>query len=167
MPRWDSMRTASRSRCRPTSSAMSGLIRSIRGPAGLEPVQVVSFLPGPYKIRSYRGAVRGRRHLQAADRTVSRRRAADFDLRHRTPDGSRCAGAWSRSAGDPAPQSRSRGGISVPDRIRDHLGQDRFRRMSRCGRPRPPATNNFGCGKREARRGRALCSVSASRPTPN
>jgi carbon-monoxide dehydrogenase large subunit len=25
----------------------------------LEPVQVVSFLPGPYKIRSYRGAVRG------------------------------------------------------------------------------------------------------------
>ena len=25
---------------------------------GLEPVQVVSFLPGPYKIRSYRGAVR-------------------------------------------------------------------------------------------------------------
>ena len=24
---------------------------------GLEPVQVVSFLPGPYKIRSYRGAV--------------------------------------------------------------------------------------------------------------
>ena len=26
---------------------------------GLEPVQVVSFLPGPYKIRSYRGAVRG------------------------------------------------------------------------------------------------------------
>jgi carbon-monoxide dehydrogenase large subunit len=27
--------------------------------SGLEPVQVVSFLPGPYKIRSYRGAVRG------------------------------------------------------------------------------------------------------------
>jgi carbon-monoxide dehydrogenase large subunit len=27
--------------------------------AGLEPVQVVSFLPGPYKVRSYRGAVRG------------------------------------------------------------------------------------------------------------
>lgn len=27
--------------------------------AGLEPVQVVSFLPGPYKIRSFRGAVRG------------------------------------------------------------------------------------------------------------
>jgi aerobic carbon-monoxide dehydrogenase large subunit len=26
---------------------------------GLEPVQVVSFLPGPYKIKSYRGAVRG------------------------------------------------------------------------------------------------------------
>jgi aerobic carbon-monoxide dehydrogenase large subunit len=26
---------------------------------GLEPVQVVSFLPGPYRIRSYRGAVRG------------------------------------------------------------------------------------------------------------
>jgi carbon-monoxide dehydrogenase large subunit len=26
---------------------------------GLEPVQVVSFLPGPYKIRSYRGVVRG------------------------------------------------------------------------------------------------------------
>ncbi len=26
---------------------------------GLEPVQVVSFLPGPYKIRSYRGSVRG------------------------------------------------------------------------------------------------------------
>src|SRR5260370_10999706 len=26
---------------------------------GLEPVQVVSFLRGPYKIRSYRGAVRG------------------------------------------------------------------------------------------------------------
>jgi aerobic carbon-monoxide dehydrogenase large subunit len=26
---------------------------------GLEPVQVVSFLPGPYKIRSYHGAVRG------------------------------------------------------------------------------------------------------------
>ncbi len=26
---------------------------------GLEPVQVVSFLPGPYKIQSYRGAVRG------------------------------------------------------------------------------------------------------------
>ena len=26
---------------------------------GLEPVQVVSFLPGPYKIHSYRGAVRG------------------------------------------------------------------------------------------------------------
>jgi carbon-monoxide dehydrogenase large subunit len=26
---------------------------------GLEPVQVVSFLPGPYKVRSYRGAVRG------------------------------------------------------------------------------------------------------------
>jgi carbon-monoxide dehydrogenase large subunit len=26
---------------------------------GLEPVQVVSFLPGPYKIRSYRGTVRG------------------------------------------------------------------------------------------------------------
>jgi carbon-monoxide dehydrogenase large subunit len=26
---------------------------------GLEPVQVVSFLPGPYKIRSFRGAVRG------------------------------------------------------------------------------------------------------------
>jgi len=26
---------------------------------GLEPVQVVSFLPGPYKIRSYRGGVRG------------------------------------------------------------------------------------------------------------
>jgi len=26
---------------------------------GLEPVQVVSFLPGPYKIRSYRGAMRG------------------------------------------------------------------------------------------------------------
>ncbi|MBO0751624.1 MAG: molybdopterin-dependent oxidoreductase, partial [Bradyrhizobiaceae bacterium] len=26
---------------------------------GLEPVQVASFLPGPYRIRSYRGAVRG------------------------------------------------------------------------------------------------------------
>ncbi len=26
---------------------------------GLEPVQVVSFLPGPYRIRSYRGAVKG------------------------------------------------------------------------------------------------------------
>ena len=26
---------------------------------GLEPVQVVSFLPGPYKIRAYRGTVRG------------------------------------------------------------------------------------------------------------
>lgn len=26
---------------------------------GLEPVQVVSFLPGPYKIQSYRGAIRG------------------------------------------------------------------------------------------------------------
>ncbi len=26
---------------------------------GLEPVQVVSFLPGPYKVKSYRGAVRG------------------------------------------------------------------------------------------------------------
>ena len=101
--------------------------------AALEPVQVVSFLPGPYKIRSYRGARARRRHLQAADRTLSRRRAADLDLRHGTADGHGAQGARSRSHGDPPPQSRSRRGISVPDRIRHRLGQVRLRRMSRCG----------------------------------
>ena len=52
-------RTASPSPCRPTSSEMSGPIPIYPWTCGLEPVQVVSFLPGPYKIRSYRGAVRG------------------------------------------------------------------------------------------------------------
>ena len=31
--------------------------------AALEPVQVVSFLPGPYRIEHYRGRVRGGRDL--------------------------------------------------------------------------------------------------------
>ena len=38
---------------------MSGAYSIYPWTCGLEPVQVVSFLPGPYKIRSYRGAVRG------------------------------------------------------------------------------------------------------------
>ena len=55
--------------------------------AALEPVQVVSFLPGPYRIRALsRPGSRGG-DLQGADRTLSRRRAADLDLRHGTADG--------------------------------------------------------------------------------
>ena len=55
--------------------------------AALEPVQVVSFLPGPYRIQHYRGRVAGGGDLEGADRPLSRRRAADLDLRHGAVDG--------------------------------------------------------------------------------
>ena len=54
--------------------------------AALEPVQVVSFLPGPYRIAKLSRPGARRRHLESADRTLSRRRPADLDLRHGTAD---------------------------------------------------------------------------------
>ena len=47
-----------------------------------------------------------RRHLQAADRSLSWRWPADLDLCHRTLDGSGRQGAWPRPPRHPAPQSR-------------------------------------------------------------
>ena len=66
---------------------MSAPTRSIRGPPALEPVQVVSFLPGPYRIEHYRGRVQAVATCEGADRALSRRRAADLDLRDGAPDG--------------------------------------------------------------------------------
>ena len=54
--------------------------------AALEPVQVVSFLPGPYRIDALSRAGRRRRDLESADRAVSRRRPADLDLRDGAAD---------------------------------------------------------------------------------
>ena len=58
--------------------------------AALEPVQVVSFLPGPYRIEHYRGRVQGGRNLEGADRSLSRRRTADLDLRDGAADRHGC-----------------------------------------------------------------------------
>ena len=99
--------------------------------AALEPVQVVSFLPGPYRIEHYRGRVRGGRDLQGADRTLSRRRAADLDLRHGAADGHGGGTARPRSDGDPPCAISSADEFPLQDRLRHRLGQVRLRRMSR------------------------------------
>ena len=59
MPRWGSTRTASPSSLQADVIGDVGAYSIYPWTCGLEPVQVVSFLPGPYKIGSYRGAVRG------------------------------------------------------------------------------------------------------------
>ena len=55
--------------------------------AALEPVQVVSFLPGPYRIAALSRPRAGGGDVESADRALSRRRPADLDLRHGTADG--------------------------------------------------------------------------------
>ena len=101
---------------------------------GLEPVQVVSFLPGPYKIRSYRGAVRGVATCKPPTgpyRGVGRPISTFVTERL---DGSWREGARSRSPGDPPPQSGSRGGIS---RIGSHPGSSGTRPASSNASMRP------------------------------
>ena len=90
----------------------------------LEPVQVVSFLPGPYRVRALSRARARGRDLEGADRTLSRGRPADLDLRHGAADRHGRAQARARSRGDPPAQSRaSRARVPVQDRLRHRLGQ--------------------------------------------
>ena len=99
--------------------------------SGLETVQVVSFLPGPYKIRSYRGAVSGvatSKPPTGPYRGVGRP-ISTFVAERLMDMGARALGI--DPSGDQTPQSRARGGISLPYRVRDYLGQDRLPRMSR------------------------------------
>ena len=73
--------------------------------AALEPVQVVSFLPGPVSGRALSRPRRGGRDLQAADRALSRRRAAGLDLRDGAADRHGGGAARARSEGDAPAQS--------------------------------------------------------------
>ena len=97
--------------------------------AALEPVQVVSFLPGPYRIANYRGRVRGGRDLEGADRALSRRRSSDLDLRDGAADRHGRGQARARPEGDPCAQSRHRCRVSLQGRLRHRLGQIRLHGM--------------------------------------
>ena len=66
----------------------------------------------------------GRGYQQAADRTLSRRRPPDFDLRGRAAHGHGRSRAWHRPAGDPAPQFGARGRVSLSYRVRDYTGTE-------------------------------------------
>ena len=133
--------------------------------AALEPVQVVSFLPGPYRIADLsRQRARGR-DLEAADRTLSRRRPADLDLRHGAAD--RHGGARARTRSRP----RSGGAISssrtnFPTRSRP-ASCGTAPASSRASKPRSTrsTTTSLRAAQAEARAPRGGSSASASRPT--
>jgi carbon-monoxide dehydrogenase large subunit len=88
--------------------------------AGLEPVQVVSFLPGPYRVPAYRGHTRGVL-------------PADFDVRDGTPDGHGGHSAEARSERASAAQPNQARGISLQDGAGHRLGPLRVYRVPREG----------------------------------
>ncbi len=93
---------------------------------GLEPVQVVSFLPGPYKIRSYRGAVRGvatNKPPTGPYRGVGRP-VSTFVTERLMDMGARALGI--DPLGDTPAQSCAARRVSLSHRFRNHLGQDRI-----------------------------------------
>ena len=89
--------------------------------AAIEPVQVVSFLPGPYRVPTYRGRARAVATSKAPT-AISRGRPADLHLRHGAADrhGRPQARVGSRRA--PPPQSRSGARVPVSDREWHRLG---------------------------------------------
>ena len=135
--------------------------------AALEPVQVVSFLPGPYRIRALPRPRARRRHLESADRTLSRRRPPDLDLRDGAADGHGRRASWAST------QRRSRlrnlvdaGGVSLQGRVRHRLGQIRLQRVSRRRLPARSATTC--CAQSRKRRAPpAAGSASASPAMPS
>ena len=155
MPRWGSMRNGIATSLQADVIGDVGAYSIYPWTCGLEPVQVVSFLPGPYKIGSYRGAVRGvatckpptgpYRGVGRPISTFVAERLMDLGAE----------GARHRSARDQAPQSGSGRGISVPDRFRHHLGQDRLHRMPGCRRRSRRLRRSFASSRpRRARQGR-------------
>ena len=97
--------------------------------AALEPVQVASFLPGPYRVPTYRGRVRAGRNLQDPDWPLSRRRPANLDLRYRAADrhggAAPCDRSRSTSSAELDPSRRA----PLPGRLRHRLGPFRFCRQ--------------------------------------
>ena len=74
--------------------------------AALEPVQVVSFLPGSLSGAELSRPRAGGGDLESADRPLSRRRPADLDLRHGAADRHGGGENRHRRQGNPAAQSR-------------------------------------------------------------
>ena len=134
--------------------------------AALEPVQVVSFLPGPYRIEHYRGRVQAVATCKAptgpyrgVGRPVSTfvtERLVDMAAREARP----------RSEGDPPAQSRAAGRVSAQDRLRHRVGQVRLRRRPR-GRLRDGRLRGTAAKASRSPRRRPNGSASASRATPS
>ena len=110
------------------------------------------FPSGPLQDRIVSRCRARRRHLQAADRSLSRRRPADLDFRHRTLDGYGRQGARPRSPRDQAPQSRS---VRRNFRTGSRPASSGTRRASSNAwrpPPRPPATSSFASEQADARK---------------
>ena len=100
--------------------------------AALEPVQVVSFLPGPYRIEHYRGRVRGVVTSKAPTgpyRGVGR--PISTFVMERLMDMAARAKLGIDPQGSAPAQSRRGRGVSLQDRFRHRLGQVRLHRMPR------------------------------------
>ena len=99
--------------------------------AGLEPVQVVSFLPGPYRIQHYRGRVRAVATSKAPTgpyRGVGRP-IATFVMERLMDMAAARIGIDAKDIR--AAQSRPAGGVSLQGRVGHRLGQIGLRRMPR------------------------------------
>ena len=100
--------------------------------AGLEPVQVVSFLPGPYRIQHYRARTRAVATSKAPTGPVPRCRPPDLNLRHGTADGHGGGADRHGRKGHPAEKPRRGGGASLQGRVRHRLGQIGLSGMPQC-----------------------------------
>ena len=100
--------------------------------AGLEPVQVVSFLPGPYRIQHYRARTRAVATSKAPTGPVPRCRPPDLNLRHGTADGHGGGADRHGREGHPAEKPRRGGGASLQGRVRHRLGQIGLSGMPQC-----------------------------------
>ena len=123
--------------------------------AALEPVQVVSFLPGPYRIANYRGRVRAVATSKAPTgpyRGVGR--PISTFVMERLMDMA-AAKTRDRRQGDPAAKSYRRRRVSLQSRVRHRLGQIGLSGMS--GTPLAPLSVTMICARnRRSARGRPL-----------
>src|SRR5262249_49901058 len=90
--------------------------------ASIEVIQVVSFLPGPYRVPHYHGQAWGVRDQQGADGPLSGCRPAGVDVRDGSPPRSRRPPARHGSGGHPARQPDPRRRAAVPFAFRSRLG---------------------------------------------
>ena len=90
--------------------------------ASIEVIQVISFLPGPYRVPHYRGELARGRHQQGADGPLPGCGASRLNVRDRVAPRTCRTPARARSRGDAPTQHDQSGGVSLSVALRCRLG---------------------------------------------